>query len=121
MGCEQQVPPLRYAPVGMTIRLGTYTIYDQVLWYPTSREKRARYGAPGYPLQVEILKNQDRLLGWNYSSAATGEDFHQFLGRDNFQLGIGAIARFLVGTPAAKLRHVAEAGSLHVLVGYFDH
>ena len=50
-----------------------------------------------------------------------GENRHQLLRRHHFELGIGAVARLLVGAPPAKLRHVPEAGALHVLVGDFDH
>ncbi len=44
------------------------------------------------------------------------EDGHEFLWGNNFQLGVGAVARLLVEAPAAKLRHVAEARTLHVFV-----
>ena len=44
----------------------------------------------------------------------------QLLGRDYFELGIGAVGGLLVGAPAAELRDVAEAGALHVLVGDLD-
>jgi hypothetical protein len=51
------------------------------------------------------------------SLAAGGEDFLQLLRRDCFELGVGAVGGFLVGTPAAEVGEVAEPGSLHVLVG----
>src|SRR4029453_14738666 len=42
------------------------------------------------------------------------------LGADALELGIRAVARLLVGAPAAKLRCVTEAAALHVIVGDFD-
>ena len=55
------------------------------------------------------------------SGSAPCEDFHQLLRRNHFELAIGAIARLLVGAPSPKMRHVAEAVSLHVLVRDLDH
>ena len=55
-----------------------------------------------------------------HCSAFDGEDLHQLLRRNHFELGIGTVARFLIRAPSAKLRHVAEAAALHVLVGHFD-
>jgi bifunctional non-homologous end joining protein LigD len=54
-------------------------------------------------------------------SAAAGKNRHQLLRRNHFELGIGTIARSLIGAPSSKLRHVTEAGTLHVLVNDFDH
>jgi hypothetical protein len=82
-----------------------------VLWYPTSREKRARCGAPRILLQVEILQR----------SAAAGENFCQLLRSDHFELRVGTVARLLVRAPSAELRHVPETAALHVLVCNFYH
>ncbi len=57
----------------------------------------------------------------SYRLRPAGENRHQLLRRNDFELGIGAVARLLVGAPSAKLRHVTEAAALHVLVGDFDH
>ena len=46
---------------------------------------------------------------------------HQLLRWNHFELGIGAVAGFFVGAPPSKLRHVAEAGALHVLICDFHH
>ena len=42
-------------------------------------------------------------------------------GGDDLELRVGAVARRLVGAPAAELRGVAEARALHVVVGDLDH
>src|SRR5262249_61311867 len=55
------------------------------------------------------------------SSATSGENHRQLFGRNNFELGIRAVARFLVRAPSAKLRCVTEAVALHVVVSDFDH
>ena len=54
-------------------------------------------------------------------SASFGEDGHQLLRRNNFELCVGAITGLLVEAPATKLRHVAEARTLHVLVCNLNH
>src|SRR4029077_8958253 len=54
-------------------------------------------------------------------SAARRQHFPSFLARPHFELSVGAVTRLFVGAPASKLRHVPEAGPLHVLVGDFDH
>src|SRR5712691_7110510 len=63
-------------------------------------------------------KNSNRLAP---SSAAGRENRRQLLGRNNFELGIGAVVRLFVHAPSAKLRSVSKAASLHVVVGDFDH
>src|ERR1700677_4314153 len=55
-----------------------------------------------------------------HRSALAGEDLHQLLRWNHFELGIRTVARLLVRAPSAKLRHVAEAAALHVLVRHFD-
>ena len=55
-----------------------------------------------------------------HSSAFAGEDLHQLLRCNHFELRIRTFARLFVRAPSAKLRHVAEAAALHVLVGHFD-
>ena len=55
------------------------------------------------------------------SSSRPREDLRQLLRRNHFELRVGAVARLLVGAPPAKLRHVAEARALHVLVSDLDH
>ena len=51
---------------------------------------------------------------------ATGENHRQLFGRNDFELGIRAVARLLVRAPPAKLRCVTEAVALHVVVSDFD-
>ena len=55
------------------------------------------------------------------SSTTAGEDLAQFLRRNNFELGVGAVPGFLVSAPSSKLRRVTEATALHVVVGDFDY
>ena len=50
-----------------------------------------------------------------------GENRGQFVRRNHFELGISAVARPLVRAPPSKMRHVPEAGALHVLISDFDH
>ncbi len=45
----------------------------------------------------------------------------QLLRRDDFELGIGTVARLLVCSPPAKLRDMAKAASLHVVVSDFHY
>ena len=45
----------------------------------------------------------------------------QLLRRNDFELGIGAVAGLLVGSPPAELCHMTEAASLHVIVSDFHH
>src|SRR5665213_560925 len=49
------------------------------------------------------------------------ENFHQLLGRNNFELAVGTIARPLIRSPSAKLGHMAESRTLHVLVSSLDY
>ncbi len=44
----------------------------------------------------------------------------EFLGRDDFELGVGAGGGSFVGAPTAEVGEVAEAVALHVLIGDFD-
>src|SRR5690242_6449615 len=62
----------------------------------------------------ERAREQERL------SASNTEDFEQLLRRDNFELGIGTVARFFVGTPPSKVSDVAETTALHVVVYDFS-
>ena len=55
------------------------------------------------------------------SSTGAGENRGQLVRRNHFELGISAVGRFLVHTPPSKMRHVPEAGALHVLVSDFGH
>ena len=48
------------------------------------------------------------------------EDRPKLVRRDDLELGEGAVARLLVRAPAAELRRVPEAHSLHVIVGDLD-
>src|SRR2546427_12880088 len=41
--------------------------------------------------------------------------------RNDLELVVGAVARFLVRAPSSELRGVTEPAALHVVVGYFDH
>jgi len=45
----------------------------------------------------------------------------QLLRRDDFELGIGTVARFFVCSPPAELRDMAKAASLHVVVSDFHY
>src|SRR5882757_9665796 len=55
------------------------------------------------------------------SLSAVGENCCQFLRWNDLQLSVGTVTGLLVGPPAAKLRGMAKAVSLHVVVCYFDH
>src|SRR3954454_12292022 len=48
------------------------------------------------------------------------EDVGDLFGRDDFELGVRAIAGRLVEAPAAELGGVAETVALHVVIGDFD-
>lgn len=49
------------------------------------------------------------------------KDSGQFLGWDHLKLIVRAVGGLLIRSPAAKLRGVTEARSLHVIVGNFDY
>jgi len=51
---------------------------------------------------------------------AFGEDLHQLLRWNDFQLRIGAVAGLLVGAPSSKLSHVTKPAALHVFIGHLD-
>src|SRR5690242_1468973 len=53
--------------------------------------------------------------------ASPPEDGRYFLRRYYFQLRVGTCRRRLVRAPSAKLRRVAEAVTLHVIVGHLHH
>src|SRR6185369_4700169 len=50
-----------------------------------------------------------------------GEDLGQLLWRHNFELRVSAIARLLVRPPPSKLRDMAKAAALHVVISDFDY
>jgi len=50
-----------------------------------------------------------------------GENSFKFMRRNDFKLLVGAIARRFVGTPSPELRHMTEAGALHMFIRDFDH
>src|SRR5579864_3691899 len=54
-------------------------------------------------------------------SAGPGENRHQLLRGNDFQLCVGAVTRLLVRPPSSKVRQVAEAGALHMFVSDFDY
>src|SRR5467141_630372 len=54
-------------------------------------------------------------------SATVRENRGQLLRRNHFELGIGAVGRLLIHSPSAKLRGMAKAASLHVVVSNFEH
>src|SRR5580704_13995066 len=90
------------------------------LWYPTSREKPARYGAPSLccgRLKKPLLRPTQKYK----RSTPAGENLHQLLRWNHLKLRVRAIARLLICAPPAKLGHVTEAGALHMLVSDFDH
>src|SRR5437660_7620501 len=51
----------------------------------------------------------------------SSEDRRQLMRRNDLELVVGAVARFLVRAPSSELRGVTEPAALHVVVGYFDH
>ena len=55
-----------------------------------------------------------------YLTAAC-ENLHQLLRRNYFKLCVRAFTWFFIGAPPSKLRHVTEAGALHVLIGDLDY
>ena len=61
-------------------------------------------------------------LSWvtNVPKGSFRKDAHQFVGRNNLELLVGAVLWSLVRTPAAEVREVTEACALHVLVGDLD-
>jgi hypothetical protein len=52
-------------------------------------------------------------------SSSLWENCRQFLGTNNFKLGVGTIAGLFVRSPSAELRRVPEAISLHVIISNF--
>ena len=54
-----------------------------------------------------------------YVSSSLWKNCCQFLGRNNFKLGVGTIAELFVRSPSAELRRVPEAISLHVIISNF--
>src|SRR5215831_13780430 len=77
----------------------------------------------GSKVQFERIGAVERLERFEprpRSSATSGENHRQLFGRNNFELGIRAVARLLVRAPPAKLRCVTEAVALHVVVSDFD-
>src|SRR4029079_2856615 len=57
----------------------------------------------------------------NSALAPARENRLQFFGRDHFELIVGAVLRFLVGAPSAKLRGMTESVALHMIIRNFDH
>src|SRR5664279_3386353 len=55
------------------------------------------------------------------SLSTAGENRRQLLRGNHFQLGVGAVARFLVLPPPSKMCHVPEASALHMLISDFHH
>src|SRR5258706_9835654 len=62
-----------------------------------------------------------RLIGAGLGLPTRGENRCQFLRRNDFELGVRAVAGLLVGSPSAELRRMTEAASLHVVVSDFHH
>ena len=73
------------------------------------RQRLGRNGAERFAIQ-----NDTRLR-----SDIAGENRFELVRRDDLKLRVGAIARLLVGAPPSELRHVTEAGALHMLVRDF--
>src|SRR5579863_10472355 len=63
--------------------------------------------------EAEVSSPRSRL-------AASGEYRGQLVRWNDFELGIGAVARLLVVAPSTEMRHVPETSALHVLVCDFD-
>src|SRR5690349_18456836 len=53
--------------------------------------------------------------------AAGGKNRFQFLRRNDFELGVCAVAGFFVRSPSSELRRMPEAASLHVVVCDLHH
>ncbi len=53
--------------------------------------------------------------------ATGGKNRFQFLWRNDFELGVCAVAGFFVRSPSAELRRMPEAASLHVVVSDLHH
>src|SRR5580704_12539086 len=89
--------------------------------FPKSKDRRRKL-----PTLTMIRRGSGVAVGLpekrrEHCSALEGEDLHQFLRRNHFELGIGTVAGLFIRAPSAKLRHVAEAAALHVLVSHFDY
>ena len=53
------------------------------------------------------------------ASSSLWKNCRQFLGRNNFKLGVGTIAELFVRSPSSELCRVTEAISLHVIISNF--
>ena len=60
------------------------------------------------------------ISGWP-GLATGGENRFQLLRRNDFELGIGAVAGLFVRSPSAELRRMTESASLHMVVSDFHH
>src|SRR5262249_37698157 len=79
--------------------------------------KPAKHGTRNFePIRQARLKRSVQP-----SSATAGKNHRQLVWWNHFELVIGAVVRLFVRAPPAKLRCVAEAVALHVLVSDFHH
>jgi hypothetical protein len=115
-GKKPQVPPLRFAPVGMTILLqGQRFLAGYLL--------RARQNCHPDRSEAQWRDLRFRLPGTrtHWASPAASKNLREFLRGNHFELRIRTVARLLVGTPAPKLRHVPKAAPLHMLIRNLHH
>ena len=54
-------------------------------------------------------------------SASASKDLRELVRRDDFELGVRAVGRALVGAPPAEVRGVTKTAALHVVVSHLDH
>ena len=52
---------------------------------------------------------------------AAGKNLRQLLWRNNFELGVSAVAGIFIGAPSSKLGGMTEASALHMLIGNFHY
>ncbi len=74
----------------------------------------------GAPLEMTVIAAFPTILYREYL-APLRKNRRQLLRRDDFELGIGTVARFFVCSPPAELRDMAKATSLHVVVSDFHY
>src|SRR5579871_2733838 len=99
-------------------RRNTQAITNQRVRDAPSRSRRVTT-LGGYASDHESEGERRSLTIVALKLATSGENRLQLMRRHDLQLRVGAIGRLLVRAPSAKVRHVAEAGTLHVLVGDF--
>ena len=66
-------------------------------------------------------KAEKRISGLLADLKTVGKNRCQLVGRNHFELRIGAVAWLFVASPSAKLCRMTEAVALHVVVGDFQY